>query len=113
MKNASNISGVMKSEIVSVVGNAPKEMQKGMKGGMEVMVKAVEEMISRITEKDKRDCSKRNVKEKRAEECMARIEEKVQRMEKRAEMALAKAEKGVQEIEKKAEVQGKGIGGKD
>ena len=100
----SNISGVMRSEIVSVVGNAPKEMQKVMKDGMEVMVKAVEEMMSRITEKDRRDSGERNAKEKRAEECMARIEEKLQRMEKRAEVALAKAEKGVKELEKKAEV---------
>jgi len=100
----SNISSVMRSEIVSVVGNAPKEMQKVMKDGLEVMVKAVEEMMTRITELERKDCSERMMKERRAEECMTRIEEKVQKMEERAEMALAKAEKGVQELEKKAEV---------
>ncbi len=67
------------------------------------MVKAVEEMMNRITEKDRRDCSEGKVKERRTEEYMARVEEKFQSMEKRAEVALAKAEKGVQELEKKAE----------
>jgi len=100
----SNISGILRSEIESVVGNAPKEIQKVMKDGMEVMVKAVEEMMNRITEKDRRQCSERKVNERRAEERMARLEEKCQRMEKRAELAVAKAEKGVQELENKAEV---------
>jgi hypothetical protein len=75
-----------------------------MKDGLEVMVRAVEEMMTRITELERKDCSERKMKERRAEECMTRIEEKVQKMEERAEMALAKAEKGVQELEKKAEV---------
>ena len=100
----SDISSVMRNEIESVVGNTPKEMQKVMKDGLEVMAKTLEEMMNRFTEKDRRDCSERKVKERRAEECLARIEEKVQRMEKRAEVALAKAEKEVQELEKKAEV---------
>ena len=86
------------------MGNTPKDMQKAMKDGLEVMVKTVEEMMNRISEKDRRDCSERKAKERRAEESLARIEEKVQRMEKRAEVALAKAEKGVKELEKKAEV---------
>jgi len=100
----SNISSVMRNEVVSVVGNTPKEMQNVMKDGMEVMVKAVEEMMNRITEKDRRDCSEGKVKERRTEEYMARVEEKFQSMEKRAEVALATAEKGVQELEKKAEL---------
>jgi len=99
-----NISSVMRNEIESVVGNTPKEMQKVMKDGLEVMAKTVEEVMNRIVVKDRRECSERNAKEKRADECLARIEEKVQRMEKRAEVALARAEKGVQELEKKAEV---------
>jgi hypothetical protein len=94
----------MRKEMESVVGNTPKELQVGMKDGMEVMAKAVEEVMNRIKEKDRRDCSERKEKERRAEESLARIEEKVQRMEKRAEVALAKAEKGVQELEKKTEV---------
>jgi len=44
------------------------------------------------------------VKERRAEECMARMEEKFQKVKKRAEAAWVKAEKGVKELEKKAEV---------
>jgi hypothetical protein len=100
----SNISSVMRNEIKSVVGNTPKEMQKVMKDGLEVMAKTVEEVMNRIVVKDRREGSERNAKERRAEECLARIEEKVLRMEKRAEVALARAEKGVQELEKKAEV---------
>jgi len=99
-----NISSVMRKEIESVVGNTPKELQEGMKDGMEVMVKAVEGLMNRIAEKDRKECRERKEKEQRAEESLARIEEKVQRMEKRAEEALAKAEKGVQELEKKTEV---------
>jgi len=99
-----NISRVMRKEIESVVGNTPKEMQVGLKDGMEVMAKAVEELMNRITEKDRRECSERKEKERRAEESLARIEEKVQIMEKRAEVALAKTEKGVQELERKTEV---------
>jgi len=99
-----NISIVMRKEIESVVGNTPKELQEGMKIGMEVMAKAVEEVMSRIAEKDRRECMERKEKERRAEENMARIEEKVQRMEKRTEEILAKAEKGVQELEKKTEM---------
>ena len=99
----SNISSVMRKEIGSVVGNTPKEMQQVMKNGMEVVAKAVEEVMSMVNEKDRRDCSERKEKEKRMEEYMARMEEKFQSMEKRAEVALAKAEKGVQELEKKAE----------
>jgi len=100
----SNISSVMRNEIKSVVGNTPKEMQKVMKDGLEVMAKTVEEVMNRIVVKDRREGSERNAKERRAEECLARIEEKVLRMEKRAEVALARDEKGVQELEKKAEV---------
>jgi len=100
----SNISSVMRNEIEAVVGNTPKEMQQVMKDGLEVMAKTVEEMMNRITVKDRRECSERNVRERKADECLARIEEKVQRMEKRAEVALAKAEESVQELEKKAEV---------
>jgi len=100
----SNISSVMRNEIVSVVGNTPKEMQVVMKDGLEVMAKAVEEMMDRIAENDRRECSERKVKERKAEECMARIEEKVQIIEKRAEVALAKAKKGLEELDKKAEV---------
>jgi len=99
-----NISKVMRKEIESVVGNTPKELQEGMKDGMEVMAKAVEEMMNRIAEKDRRECRERKDKERKAEENLARIEEMIQRMEKRAEDALARAEKGVQELEKKTEV---------
>jgi len=99
----SNISKVMRNEIGSVVGNTPKELQQVMKDGLEVVVKAVEEMMSMVSEKDRRDCSERKVKERRMEEYMERMEEKFQSMEKRAEVALAKAEMGVQELEKKAE----------
>jgi len=99
----SNISSVMRKELGSVVGKTPNEMQQVMKDGLEVVVKAVEEVMSRVTERDRRDCSERRVKEKRMEEYMARMEEKIQSMEKRAEVVLAKAEKGVQELEKKAE----------
>ena len=45
-----NISSVMRKEIESVVGNTPKDFQEGMKDGMEVMAKAVEELMNRITE---------------------------------------------------------------
>jgi len=100
----SNISRVMRKEMESVVGNTPKELQVGIKDGMEVMAKAVEELMSKITEKDRRDCSERKEKERRAEERLARIEERVQIMEKRAEVALSKTEKGVQELERKTEV---------
>jgi len=99
-----NISKVMRKEIESVVGNTPKELQEGMKDGMEVMAKAVEEMMNRIAEKDRRECRERKDKERKAEENLARIEEMIQRMEKRAEDALARAEKGVQELERKTEV---------
>jgi len=100
----SGISSVMRTKIVAVVGNTPKEMQVAMKDGLEVMAKAVEDLMGRITEKDRRESNERKLKERRAAECMARLEEKIQEMEKRAEAALAKAEKGVQELEKKAEV---------
>jgi len=99
-----NISSVMRNEIESVVGNTPKEMQKVMKDGLEVMAKTVEEVMFRISVKDRKECSERNAKERKEEECLARLEEKFQIMEKRAEVALARAEKGVQELEKKAEV---------
>jgi hypothetical protein len=100
----SNISRVMRKEIESVVGTTPKELQGGMKDGMEVMAKAVEELMSNITEKDRRDCSERKEKERRADERLARLEERVQIMEKKAEVTLSKTEKGVQELERKSEV---------
>jgi hypothetical protein len=99
-----NISSVMRNEIEAVVGNTPKEMQKVMKDGLEVMVKTVEEVMNRISVKDRKECSKRNAKERKEEEWLARLEEKVQRIEKRAGLALARAEQGVQDLEKKAEV---------
>jgi len=99
-----NISSVMRNEIEAVVGNTPKEMQKVMKDGLEVMVKTVEEVMNRISVKDRKECSERNAKERKEEERLARLEEKVQRIEKRAGLALARAEQGVQDLEKKAEV---------
>ena len=46
----SNISSVMRKELGSVVGKTPNEMQQVMKDGLEVVVKAVEEVMSRVTE---------------------------------------------------------------
>jgi len=48
-----SISKVMRREMEAVVGKSPKLMQETMKEGMDVLVRAVEETMSRITEREK------------------------------------------------------------
>jgi len=92
-----SISKVMRREMEAVVGKAPRLLQESMKEGMDVLVRAVEETMSRISERENREGRERKEKERRREEHMAKIEERLQRLERRTEAGLA-------EMEKKAEV---------
>jgi len=50
-----SISQVMRSEMEAVVGRAPRVMKEPMKEGMDVLVRAVEETMLRISEREKRE----------------------------------------------------------
>ncbi len=61
-----SISKVMRREMEAVVGKAPRLMQESMKEGMDVMVRAVEETMSRISEREKWEGRERKEKEGRS-----------------------------------------------
>ena len=92
-----SISKVMRREMEAVVGKSPRLMQEPMKEGMDVLVRAVEETMLRISEREKGEGRERREKERRREDHLARIEERLERLERRSEA-------GVAEMEKKAEV---------
>jgi len=100
-----SISKEMRREMEAVVGRAPKLMQETIKEGMEVLVRAVEETMSRISEREKGEGRERREKERMREEHMARIEERLQRLERRTEVRVAEVEKkavvGLSEVKEK------------
>jgi len=57
---------VMRREMDAVVGKAPRLMQESMKEGMDVLVRAVEETINRISEREKSEERETKEKERRA-----------------------------------------------
>ena len=61
-----SISMVMRREMDAVVGKAPRLMQESMKEGMDVLVRAVEETMSRISEREQGEGRETNEKERRA-----------------------------------------------
>jgi len=92
-----SISRVMRREMEAVVGKAPRVMHQSMKEGMDVLVRAVEETMSRISEREKGEGMERKEKERRREDQLARIEEKLQKLERKSEAMW-------DELEKNAEV---------
>ncbi len=108
------ISEVMKERLESVVGNTREEMQTNMKAGMRVLVeaveevmdshlgrvKAVEETMSRISERLWHESDKRRYMEKRTEDRLAEVENKVQ--EARTEVGKESSER--KDVEKRTEV---------
>ena len=92
-----SISKVMRREMEAVVGRTPRLMQEPMKEGMDVLVRAVEETMQSISEREKEEGRERREKERRREDHLDRIEERLQRLESMSVAVVA-------EIEKKAEV---------
>ena len=88
-----SIRKVMQREMEAVVGKAPRVLQESIKEGMDVLVRAVEETMSRISEREKGEGRERKEKERIREEHMARIEERLQRLERRTEVRVAEVEK--------------------
>jgi hypothetical protein len=100
-----SISKVMRREMEAVVGKAPRLIQESMKEGMDVMVRAVEETMSRISEREKWEGRERKEKEGRREDQLARIEERLQKLERKSESGWAEMEKnaevGLTEVKEK------------
>jgi len=100
-----SMSKVMRREMESVVGKAPRLLQESIKEGMDVLVRAVEETMSMISEREKGEGRERKEQEKRREEHMARLEERLQRLERRTEVRVANVEKkavvGLTEVKEK------------
>jgi len=100
-----SISKVMRREMEAVVGKSPRPLQDSIKEGMDVLVKAVEETMSMILEREKGEGRERKEKERMREEHMARIEERLQRLERRTEVRVADVEKkavvGLSEVKEK------------
>ena len=100
-----SISKVMRREMEAVVGKAPRLMQESMKEGMDVLVRAVEEAMSRISAREKGEGRETKEKERRREEHLARIEEKLLRLERRIDVGVAEmvknAEVGLSEVKDK------------
>jgi len=92
------ISETMRKEMESVVGKTPNEMQMVMKEGLKVMVKAVEDTMSQIS-----DCVKQERKERK--EMEQRISESAkQESEERKEMVQRISENVKQESEERKEM---------
>jgi len=109
-----SISKVMRREMESVVGKAPRLLHDSIKEGMGVLVRAVEETMCRISEREKGEGRERKEKERLREEHMARLEKRLQRLERWTEVRVAEVEKkavvgltevkeNVKEVEKRME----------
>jgi len=88
-----SISKVMLSEMEAVVGKAPRSLQDSIKEGMDVLVRAVEETMSSIAEREKGEGMERKEKERLRDEHMVRIEERLERLERRTEVRVSEVEK--------------------
>jgi hypothetical protein len=112
-----SIRKVMQREMEAVVGKAPRVLQESIKEGMDVLVRAVEETMSRISEREKGEGRERKEKERIREEHMARIEERLQRLERRTEVRVAEVEKkavvGLSEVKEKVKEVEKRIEGSE
>jgi len=96
-----SLSEVMKREMETVVGNAPRDIQATMKAGMNIMVKAVEEAMGKITERNWREGEQMKERERRLQEQMGKLEEKVLVLEKEAEVCSTQLEEKVKRVEEK------------
>ena len=100
-----SISKVMRREMESVVGKAPRLMHQSLKEGMDVLVRAVEETMSRIAEKEEGEGRQRKEKERMREDQLGRIEERLQKLERKSEAGWAEMEKnaevGLTEVKEK------------
>jgi hypothetical protein len=99
----SSISEVMRSEMDSVVGKAPRAIQSTMKEGMGVLVKAVEETMCRISEKGVQEERERKEKDRRTEERMEKLEANLLEMGKKSRVGLSQMEDRVKDLEKRLE----------
>ena len=71
------ISETMRKEMESVVGKTPNEMQMVMKEGLKVMVKAVEDTMSQISDCVKQERKERKEMEQRISESLKQESEEV------------------------------------
>ena len=97
--NLGTIRMVIKKGMDAVVGNVPREMLAGTKEEIGVMVKAVEEVMEKISEKDKRERVERQERERRMEEKLEQLEGKLRALEEKAEMSSSRLENRVKLLE--------------
>jgi hypothetical protein len=74
-----------------------------MKEGMGVLVKAVEDVMEKIIEKDGRERGERNERERKIQEQVEKLEEKIMVLEKKAELGSTELEDRVKLLEEKLE----------
>ena len=96
-----SISEVMKREMETVVGNTPRDIQGPMKEGMRVMVKAVEEAMEKIVERDRREVGELKERERKRQLLLEKLEEKVMVLEKKAEVGSAQLEDRMKYLEER------------
>ena len=101
--NLGSIRTVIKKGMEVVVGNVPREMQAGMKKEIGVMVKTVEEVMDKISEKDRRERMERKEMERMMEEKLVQLEGKLRALEEKAEVSSTKLENRVKLLEEKLE----------
>ena len=98
-----SIIEVMKREMETVVGNTPRDIQATMKEGMSLMVKAVEEAMEKITERDRREGGEMKERERKIQEHLEKLEEKVMVLERKEEVSSTQLEDRVKLMEEKLE----------
>ena len=104
-----SISEVMRREMETVVGNAPRDIQATMKAGLCVVIKSVEEAMWNITERDRREGGEMKERDRRMQEQIGKLEEKVLKLEKEAEVGSTQIGERVKLLEEGMEKE-KGIG---
>ena len=97
------INNVMKREMESVVGNTPMDMQAVMKEGMMIMNKAVQGIMEKITERDKREEEKRKEREGKLQEQIEKLEGKIKVLEEKVYVGSSVLEDSVKLMEEKLE----------
>ncbi len=98
-----SISTVMKKEMEAVVGKAPTAVQATMKEGMSVVVKAVEETMSRLSDRMRQEEEERKELERKTLERMGELEGKVVEVERKVEKVVSELEDRMKEVEGKVE----------
>ena len=98
-----SISAVMRKEMETVVGNAPTAVRDTMKEGMGVLVKAVEETMNRISDRNRKEEEERKKSDREIVASMEKLEARVVEVDRKVEKAITHLEGRVKEVEGKVE----------